>query len=107
MTVLLREDRGRVAWLTMNRPTARNALSMDLMDAMLSALDAIEGDDRIGVVVIGVLLASFLAIYFADRSGRLTPPAIPAEPGAMTTALLSGGVGRVTGVSPVPTARPA
>lgn len=49
----------------------------------------------LGVVVIGVLLVSFLAIYFADGSGRLPPPAIPAEPGAMTTALLSGGVGRV------------
>ncbi len=48
-----------------------------------------------GVVAISVLLTSFLVIYFADRSGRLPPPAVPAEPAAMTTALLSGGVGRV------------
>ena len=49
----------------------------------------------LGAVVIGVLLASFLAIYFADRSGRLPPATVPAEPAAMTTAFLSGGVGRV------------
>ena len=49
----------------------------------------------LGAVVIAVLLASFLAIYFADRSGRLPPATVPAEPAAMTTAFLSGGVGRV------------
>ena len=72
MTVLSREDRGRVAWLTMNRPTARNALSMDLMDAMLSALDAIEGDDRIGVVVIGGAGPAFCAGHDL-REVRSTP----------------------------------
>lgn len=49
----------------------------------------------LGAVVIGVLLASFLAIYVADRSGRSPPAAVPSEPAAMTTAFLSGGVGRV------------
>jgi uncharacterized protein (TIGR04222 family) len=49
----------------------------------------------LGAVVIGVLIASFLAISFADRSGRLPPPAVPSEPEALTTAFLSGGVGRV------------
>lgn len=49
----------------------------------------------LGAVVIGVLIASFLAIYFADRSGRLPPAAVPSEPDALTTAFLSGGVGRV------------
>ncbi len=49
----------------------------------------------LGAVVIGVLLASFLAIYFSDRSRRLPPAMVPSEPAAMTTAFLSGGVGRV------------
>ena len=49
----------------------------------------------LGVVVIAVLLASFLLIFFADRSSRLPTAIIPLEPAAMTTAYLSGGVGRV------------
>jgi uncharacterized protein (TIGR04222 family) len=49
----------------------------------------------LGAVVIGVLLASYLAIYLADRSGRLSPAPVPTEPAAMATAFLSGGVGRV------------
>ncbi len=38
-TLLLREDRDHVAWLTMNRPAARNALSVALMGAMEAALE--------------------------------------------------------------------
>ncbi|MEA2756689.1 MAG: Enoyl-CoA hydratase/isomerase, partial [Aliidongia sp.] len=37
--ILLRERRGSVAWLTLNRPAARNALSRGLMTALESALD--------------------------------------------------------------------
>jgi enoyl-CoA hydratase/carnithine racemase len=51
--LLLREDRDHVAWLTMNRPAARNALSVALMDAMEGALDALAKDPAIHVVVIG------------------------------------------------------
>ena len=36
--VLMRRDADGVAWLTMNRPTARNALSMDLMQAMVTVV---------------------------------------------------------------------
>ncbi len=51
--LLLREDRDHVAWLTMNRPEARNALSVGLMDAMEGALDAVAHDRSIFAVVIG------------------------------------------------------
>jgi enoyl-CoA hydratase/carnithine racemase len=58
---LLRRDDGRVAWLTLNRPHARNALSAGLMTALHEALDAIAGDPAIHVVVIGGAGPAFCA----------------------------------------------
>jgi enoyl-CoA hydratase/carnithine racemase len=51
--VLVREDRDRVAWLTMNRPDQRNALSVGLMCAMEAAFEAVAHDASVQVVVIG------------------------------------------------------
>lgn len=50
--ILLRADRAGVARLTMNRPDARNALSLGLMAAMQAELDAIGADPSVRVVVI-------------------------------------------------------
>jgi enoyl-CoA hydratase/carnithine racemase len=50
--VLLRRDEGGVAWLTLNRPAARNALSVELMTALQDAIDAIAADRAVKVVVI-------------------------------------------------------
>lgn len=50
--VLLREDRGAVALLTLNRPDKLNALSNDLIAALMDALDDIELDRAIRAVVI-------------------------------------------------------
>jgi enoyl-CoA hydratase len=50
--VVLREDQGRVAVLTVNRPDKLNALSQGVRDEMLAHLTAIEADDSIGAVVI-------------------------------------------------------
>lgn len=41
-----------IAWITLNRPKKRNAMSPALNDEMLLVLDALEIDDRVGVVVI-------------------------------------------------------
>ena len=41
-----------VAWLTLNRPDKRNALSIELRDAMSDALDVLADDDAARVVVI-------------------------------------------------------
>jgi len=49
---LLRSDRKGVAWLTLNRPQARNALTLSLMAALDAELGAIAGDAAIRVVVI-------------------------------------------------------
>jgi len=48
--VLLDKD-GPVAWLTLNRPEKRNALSLELMTTMLDKLKIIEQDQDIRVVV--------------------------------------------------------
>ena len=51
-TVLVRHNQDGVAWLTLNRPQARNALSMALMQALDAELAAIADDTDAKVVVI-------------------------------------------------------
>src|SRR6516225_7049647 len=50
--ILLREDHGRVAVLTLNRPDKLNALSNDLLAAIAEQLDRIELDAAIRIIVI-------------------------------------------------------
>jgi enoyl-CoA hydratase/carnithine racemase len=52
-TILLRRDAGGVAWLTLNRPATRNALSVALMRALDAEIAAIADDPAVKVVVIG------------------------------------------------------
>jgi enoyl-CoA hydratase/carnithine racemase len=59
--VLRRRDGDGIAWLTMHRPGARNALSIGLMEAMVAELDAIEADADVKVVVIGGAGPAFCA----------------------------------------------
>jgi enoyl-CoA hydratase/carnithine racemase len=50
--VLLRRVADGIAWLTLNRPAQRNALSVAVMSALQAELDAIAKDRKIKVVVI-------------------------------------------------------
>jgi enoyl-CoA hydratase/carnithine racemase len=50
--VLLRRDEDRIAWLTLNRPAQRNALSVALMMALERQLEAIAREPATKVVVI-------------------------------------------------------
>ncbi|MEX0807682.1 MAG: enoyl-CoA hydratase [Dongiaceae bacterium] len=59
--LVLREDRGPAAWLTLNRPQARNALSIALMEALIDALDEVAADDAIRAVVIAGAGPAFCA----------------------------------------------
>jgi enoyl-CoA hydratase/carnithine racemase len=59
--VLLRRDVDAVAYLTMNRPQARNALSVDLMTALEAELEALAQDSTVHVVVIGGAGPAFCA----------------------------------------------
>jgi enoyl-CoA hydratase len=51
-TMLLRDDRGGVRVLTMNRPHARNALSTGLFEALHAALLAADADESVRAVVL-------------------------------------------------------
>jgi len=51
-SVLLREDRGQVALLTLNRPEARNCLSEDMIAALHAAVAEIAGSDALRAIVI-------------------------------------------------------
>lgn len=59
--VLLRCDADGIATLTLNRPGARNALSLGLMSALQSALDGIRDDDSVRVVVLKAAGPAFCA----------------------------------------------
>jgi enoyl-CoA hydratase/carnithine racemase len=50
--LVLREDQGGVATLTLNRPQARNALSQGMLRALIAALEAIKADESVKVVVL-------------------------------------------------------
>jgi trans-feruloyl-CoA hydratase/vanillin synthase len=50
-TVLL-EIENRIAWVTLNRPHKRNAISPELMQEMLQVLDFVESSDRAGILVL-------------------------------------------------------
>ncbi len=60
-SLVLRRDAGGVATLTLNRPDARNALSMALMQRLLAEFDAIEADEGVRVAVIGGAGPAFCA----------------------------------------------
>jgi enoyl-CoA hydratase/carnithine racemase len=59
--ILLRRDADGIAWLTLNRPAARNALSIALMQAMIEELAIIARDTAVKVVVIGGAGPAFCA----------------------------------------------
>lgn len=59
--VLLRSDANGIATLTMNRPQARNALSMELMAALQDQFDAIAADPAVKVVVLAANGPAFCA----------------------------------------------
>jgi enoyl-CoA hydratase/carnithine racemase len=61
MAELLRRDVDGIAWLTLNRPAARNALSLGLMQALDDALVAIGDDTAVKVVVLAGAGPAFCA----------------------------------------------
>ena len=70
--ILLRHDRDAVATLTLNRPDARNALSMDLMEALDAELAAIADDASVSVVILAANGPAFCAGHDL-REMRATP----------------------------------
>jgi enoyl-CoA hydratase/carnithine racemase len=59
--VLLHENLDGIAVLTLNRPAARNSLSVEMLEAMIEALAAIAADPAIRVVIIAANGPAFCA----------------------------------------------
>ncbi|MFF0544952.1 enoyl-CoA hydratase [Nocardia thailandica] len=98
---ILVETRGRVGWITLNRPEALNALNAQVLDDIIAALDRFEGDGAVGAVVITgsakafaagadikemqpkSYMDMFLADYFArwDRLASFRKPTVAAVAG--------------------------
>jgi len=55
------ERRGAVAWLTLNRPEAMNALNLEVVEVFASCLPAIADDDSVRVLVLTGTGAAFCA----------------------------------------------
>jgi enoyl-CoA hydratase/carnithine racemase len=73
--ILLREDQGGIAILTLNRPQARNSLSEALLEALSRALSAIAHDRSVRVVMLAANGPAFSAGHDlkelnAHRSGE-------------------------------------
>ncbi|MES2866694.1 MAG: enoyl-CoA hydratase-related protein, partial [Actinomycetota bacterium] len=49
---ILAEQRGRVGWITLNRPQALNALNSQLAQEVTAAAVAFDADDGIGAIVV-------------------------------------------------------
>jgi enoyl-CoA hydratase/carnithine racemase len=58
---LLREDRGKVALLTLNRPQSRNSLSVEMLNALLRSIGDISAARQVSAVVIAAAPPAFCA----------------------------------------------
>ena len=58
---LLRSDVDGIATLTLNRPQSRNALSRDLLDALLHELETLAVDEAVRVVILAAVGPAFCA----------------------------------------------
>ena len=75
-TVLLREQRGEVLWLTLNRPQQLNALNPALIDALREAFESLRRDHAVRVVVLraeGKAFCAGLDLNDASWSGVPSP----------------------------------
>lgn len=61
MTDLLYSTKGPIATITLNRPTARNAYSENMVAALVDSLDKAEGDEEVRVVIVTGAGPSFCA----------------------------------------------
>ena len=107
--VLLAARDGGVLTLTFNRPSARNALDLALVEALLGALDAAEADAATGAVVLTGADDTFCAgadlkeFAGADADEALkrrrsdSMAALFARPGAMATPVIAAVEGFVLG----------
>lgn len=61
MTVTLRTEEPHIAWVTIDRPEALNAISFEVMEGLERALDSIEGNENLRVVVLHGANGAFIS----------------------------------------------
>ncbi|MCZ7685080.1 MAG: enoyl-CoA hydratase/isomerase family protein [Sandaracinaceae bacterium] len=85
--------RGRVARLTLNRPSARNALSPSLLRALVDACASLRGDEEVRVVVLRGAAGTFSAgadlVGFMSELGSSDPESV-ADLGRRAAEALAG-----------------
>lgn len=74
MTGLVRTDRERVAWLQLDRPNSKNALSTDLLKQLRAQLTSVQDDPGIRVVVLSGAGDVFCAGADIKEFGPDSPP---------------------------------
>ena len=71
---ILTEQRGRVGWITLNRPEALNALNSQVMRDVVGAAEAFDADEGVGAIVVTGSERAFAAgadiKEMADKTGR-------------------------------------
>jgi enoyl-CoA hydratase/carnithine racemase len=67
------EDEGQFTTITMNRPGRRNALSLDHMNELISALSAVAESEQTGVIIAGNGPVFSAGHDFADMAGADLP----------------------------------
>ncbi|RZN71356.1 MAG: enoyl-CoA hydratase [Candidatus Methanolliviera hydrocarbonicum] len=70
---LIMERKEHVGIITMNRPYTLNALNSDLMSEMLTAFEELEGDERIGAIVLKGAGKSFCTGHDLKELATLSP----------------------------------
>ena len=68
------EKKGKIAYITLNRPEKHNALSYQLLDDIDTALDYAEDDESTNVLILKANGKSFCSGFDLKGSYYLTPP---------------------------------
>lgn len=82
--ILQQERRGPAAWLWLNRPELRNALNGEVQDALARALDELEADKAVRVLVLAGRGQAFCAggdLSRMEQASRMTRAKSKAEAG--------------------------
>ena len=67
MSIVEVERDGAIAVVLLNRPQALNALSGELMDALVSALEELDSDEEVRCIVLGGSERVFAAVVTAAK----------------------------------------
>lgn len=93
MNTLLYEKRGRIAWLTLNRPGQQNALDREMHERLLQAWRDFDADDRVDVAILTGNGSAFCA---GMDLKTFVPGMVGATPDAILELANGHGLGGIT-----------